>query len=186
MTKCGIAWIVSRKPKKKRERKQNKEREKDSERGGGGGEKQDEKREIEGMKGTIVDLPVVWMPRLLRSERRGAGFMLLVHKFPVNGARMSRRPPFCVLPPLSSPFPASSRFSPVFYRCFSFSFLCLPVPCLLRRICSILVVGGPDPPLCEIARLFTKASPDARMTREEISKFIGPAVASHRLCCTVD
>lgn len=49
MTKCGIAWIVSRKLRKKRERKQNREGERERE---GGGRRQDEKREIEGMKGT--------------------------------------------------------------------------------------------------------------------------------------
>lgn len=31
----------------------------------------------------------------LGSGRRGSGFMLLVHKFLLNGARMSQCPPFC-------------------------------------------------------------------------------------------
>lgn len=109
------------------------------------------------MKGTNdVDSPVVWMPRLLRPERRLA-FMLLVHKFPVNGARMSRRPPFCVLPPLSSPFPASSKFS----RSFIVVSLPLFYSSRFRALSDLFYLGSrrPDPPLCEITRLFTKASP---------------------------
>jgi len=44
------------------------------------------------------------------SAREMRRFMLLVHKFPVNGARMSRRPPFCVLPRYRHPSPHRRNF----------------------------------------------------------------------------
>lgn len=100
---------------------------------------------------------------LSRPERRGTGFMLLVHKFSLNGARMSRRPPFRALthPRYRHPSPRRRDFLR-FSAADSLSFFCF-----------VLVVVESDPPLCEITRLFTRMSPGARVTREEISKFIG-------------
>lgn len=108
-----FVWIVSRKREKERE----KEKQKESKKGG-----PDEKREIRGWKErTIVDLPVVLVAR----ETRHCGFMLLIHKFPVNGARMNEHPPFLYpnLPPLSSPCPSSSRFSGLLPLLFFLSFI---------------------------------------------------------------
>lgn len=105
VTKCSICLdCIVQAEEEKREKTKDSERER--ERG-----RQDEKREIEGMKETNDCGFAGGLDATVRPERRGAGFMLLVHKFSVNGARMSRRPLFCILPPLSSPFPASSRFS---------------------------------------------------------------------------
>lgn len=44
----------------------------------------------------------------------GSGFMLLVHKFPLNGARTSRRPPICSLLPASPFTPCVLGFFPLF------------------------------------------------------------------------
>jgi hypothetical protein len=127
------------------------------------------------------------------TRARGIGFMLLVHKFPMNGARMNRRPPFRALT-----YPVSSRFfsllpptpTPrVLCRCFPFFHL---PSCVATAGPYVLGLSwwpvDPDPPLCEIsARLFTAVSLGARVTREEISEFIDSRPASSgRLCCAVD
>jgi len=108
----------------------------------------------------------LWIRRWFgRPERRarGIGFMLLVHKFPMNGARMNRRPPFRALT-----YPVSSRFFfPPSSAAAFLSSICLPA--------SHRWPVDLDPPLCEIsARLFTAVSLGARVTREEISEFIDP------------
>lgn len=132
------------------------------------GVKRDEKREIGGMKGTD-DCGFAGGFGCHGCASLGSGdaapaFMLLVHKFSVNGARMSRRPPF-----RAPTHPRRRRDFPEVFGCrFSFFLLLRPG-------------GRRDPPLCEIARLFTRVSPGARVTREEISKFIGRSRISHLL-----
>jgi len=85
-----------------------------------------------------------------RARARGIGFMLLVHKFPMNGARMNRRPPFRALT-----YPVSSRFfSPRPLPLVSF----LPSAFLRSTAgsCVLALSWWPvdlDPPLCEISCL---------------------------------
>lgn len=96
-------------------------------------------------------------------ETRHCGFMLLIHKFSVNGARMSGHPPFLYpnLSPLSSPCPVSSRFlrSSAVTRLSFLHPLFSSISVFLRIF--VLVVRFS---FCEIARMFTRVSPGTGMT----------------------
>lgn len=112
---------------------------------------------------------------LSERQARHTGFMLLVHKFPINGARISpRRPSRSVGPPALS---SSPRFSSIFSSPLPVTFLSSvsPFPPFLRLRFSVPPTRSRPLglPLIEIVRLFTRVSRRvASVTREEIFEFI--------------